>query len=101
MKSMKTPRLQKWIIRFAALLVLELVPCQCALAQDRQFSWRIIAGQTISTNHLPGHVDGTNGDASFYNPWAITSDNQGKLYVAESDRIRQIQQIGSDWVVTT
>ena len=85
----------------SAVLVACGMMCQSAFAQNQQYSWSIIAGQTISTNHLPGHVDGTNGNASFYNPWSITADNKGTLYVAEFDDIRQIQKIGSDWVVTT
>ena len=50
-----------------------------------------------------GFADGTNGDAQFNVPGGIIADRDGRLYVADSGNnvIRQLQQAGTNWVVTT
>lgn len=50
-----------------------------------------------------GTADGTNLAAQFYNPFGITSDRAGNLYVADTlnDTIRKIAPAGTNWVVST
>jgi PKD repeat protein len=49
------------------------------------------------------YADGTNGAALFNGPENLTVDNQGNLYVADSDNsvIRKVTPVGTNWVVTT
>ncbi len=49
-----------------------------------------------------GSVDGTNTDARFYYPFGITV-NDNAIYVADTynHTIRQMQPLGTNWVVTT
>lgn len=51
----------------------------------------------------PGTTDGTGTNAQFYGPRAVTVDNAGILYVADSrnSTIRKITAVGSNWVVST
>jgi hypothetical protein len=50
-----------------------------------------------------GTADGTNNVARFHNPYGITIDGAGNLYVADTlnDTIREITPVGNNWVVTT
>jgi streptogramin lyase len=50
-----------------------------------------------------GSADGTNAVARFGEPYGITVDQNGILYVADkySDTIRKVGPSGTDWVVTT
>jgi hypothetical protein len=58
-----------------------------------------IAGRDIQT----GSADGTNSDATFYNPIGIAVGPAGKLYVADNgnNSIRHITPVGTNWVTTT
>ena len=58
---------------------------------------------TIAGRGEYGEADGTNGDAQFPNPCAITSDTNGNLYVGcgAGGTIRKITPVGTNWVVTT
>jgi hypothetical protein len=51
----------------------------------------------------PGSSDGTNSDAQFNNPGAITIGRHGVLYVTDvqNNTIRKVTPVGPDWVVTT
>ena len=51
----------------------------------------------------PGSTDGTNADAQFDFPCGIAVGSSGRLYVADwgNHTIRQLAQIGTNWVVTT
>lgn len=63
----------------------------------------IIAGQP----GINGDTDGTNNGALFDEPWGITVDGSGSLYVTQQGAslsggcIRRITQIGTNWVTTT
>ncbi len=52
---------------------------------------------------LWGNVDGTNGNARFFEPEALTLDKAGNLYVVDSGNhtIRKLTASGTNWVVTT
>ncbi len=58
-----------------------------------------IAGTALSG----GALDGTNSSALFDSPAAIAVDTNGNLYVSDSgnNTIRKIDQIGTNWVVST
>lgn len=58
-----------------------------------------IAGQLTSF----GSGDGTNGFARFKNPYGITADGAGNLYVSDTynNLIRKVTPSGTNWVVTT
>ena len=55
------------------------------------------------TAGINGSADGTNLTAQFNQPWGITHDSIGNLYVAdwENCTIRKISPVGTNWVVTT
>jgi sugar lactone lactonase YvrE len=50
-----------------------------------------------------GGSDGTNGQATFYNPIALAADSAGNLFVADNfnQTIRKLAPLGADWLVTT
>jgi hypothetical protein len=49
-----------------------------------------------------GEADGTGSAAGFRHPYGIAVDNSGNVYVAEAvGTIRQMTQVGADWVVRT
>lgn len=50
-----------------------------------------------------GHADGTNSNATFYQPAGVAADGTGNLYVADTANniIRRITPVGTNWVVTT
>jgi hypothetical protein len=50
-----------------------------------------------------GFIDGTNGDAEFDFPYCIARNTDGSLYVTDFgySAIRQVSQVGADWVVST
>jgi sugar lactone lactonase YvrE len=52
---------------------------------------------------LSGQADGTNTAARFSSPVALCVDAQTNLFVADAagHTIRQLSQVGNDWVVTT
>lgn len=54
-----------------------------------------------STSSTP--KDGTNTDATFWQPQGIVLDGAGSLFVADSgnDAIRRMVQVGTNWVTTT
>jgi streptogramin lyase len=58
-----------------------------------------IAGDAESN----GSADGTNGNAQFWNPYGITVDAAGNVYVADTYNraIRKLTPVGTNWVVTT
>lgn len=58
-----------------------------------------IAGQVGGT----GFNDGTNLDAQLNNPFGISTDGAGNLYVADTDNdtIRKMTPSGTNWVTTT
>jgi hypothetical protein len=62
-----------------------------------------IAGSVPPGGPNFGFANGTNGDAQFDYPCGITVGSFGRLYVADwgNHAIRQLTQIGTDWVVTT
>jgi sugar lactone lactonase YvrE len=68
---------------------------------------RISPDDTVTTlagaPGLSGQVDGTNGAARFSSPVALCVDAQTNLFVADAGghTIRQLAQVGNDWVVTT
>ena len=65
-------------------------------------TWTVatIAG---SAHNPLGDVDGTGSAAWFNNPQGITVDPSGNIYVADTDSevIRKITPVGTNWVVTT
>lgn len=50
-----------------------------------------------------GFCDGTNKQARFFNPSALTIDAQNRIYVADTDNnvVRRLAQSGTNWVVNT
>ncbi|MBI3874939.1 MAG: hypothetical protein HY300_03050, partial [Verrucomicrobia bacterium] len=50
-----------------------------------------------------GSAEGTNSDARFYYPVAVTLDRAGNIYVADTynDTIRKLTPSGTNWVVST
>jgi streptogramin lyase len=60
---------------------------------------RTLAGLAGSS----GTTDGTNSVARFAGPWGIAVDNAGRVYVSDfiSSRLRRLNQVGTNWVVTT
>jgi hypothetical protein len=57
---------------------------------------------TLAGNGSVGFGDGTNSGAHFYNPFGVTVDNAGNIYVADGDNlIRKMVPSGTNWVVTT
>lgn len=64
-------------------------------------NWAVttIAGQLATF----GSGDGTNGTAHFKNPYGITADTAGSLYVSDTynNLIRKITSSGTNWVVST
>jgi hypothetical protein len=63
----------------------------------QNFTFTTIAGGT------QGSVDGSNGDARFYNPTGMAADADGNVYVADqkNNLIRKITPFGMSWIVTT
>jgi hypothetical protein len=56
----------------------------------------------VGSPGLWGTADGTNSAARFLNPRGLAVDDAGSVYVADdSHRIRKLQAIGPDWVVST
>ena len=51
----------------------------------------------------PGNADGTNTAAQFYEPYAMSMDHAGNIYVTDIywDTIRKMVPAGTNWVVTT
>src|SRR5258708_36371030 len=45
--------------------------------------------------------DGTNTDATFYNPSDITMDSHGNLFVSSETGIRKLTPVGANWVTST
>jgi hypothetical protein len=64
-------------------------------------NWVVSTLAGSAGNH--GSVDATNTDALFWRPHGISVDKQGNLFVAEhdSDLIRKVTPVGTNWVVTT
>jgi hypothetical protein len=64
---------------------------------------KTLAGRSGLGTGLPGHADGTNTNASFYDPMGIALDGFGNLYVADADNhtIRKMTPVGTNWVTTT
>jgi hypothetical protein len=60
-----------------------------------------IAG--LAGNGNSGSADGTNSTARFGDPFGITLDSGGNLYVADrlNETIRMIRPVGTNWVVRT
>ncbi len=56
---------------------------------------------TIAGSGALGSADGTNFSATFGSVNGITIDTNGTLYVADSGQVRKIENIGTNWVVTT
>jgi hypothetical protein len=52
---------------------------------------------------IAGSADGTNGNARFNQPWGVTVDNAGNVFVSEweNSTIRKLTRTGTNWVVTT
>jgi hypothetical protein len=52
---------------------------------------------------VAGSADGTNSAARFTGPSFMTMDNAGNLYLSDeqSDTIRKVAPVGTNWVVTT
>jgi hypothetical protein len=50
-----------------------------------------------------GNTDGTNSNARFGYPMSIATDNAGNVFVGdgESNTVRKITHVGTNWVVTT
>jgi sugar lactone lactonase YvrE len=63
------------------------------------YSVTTIAGSVL----VYGHLDGTNSSSSFAYPTDIAVDNNGVLYVTDSDNstVRKIVHSGTNWIVTT
>ena len=53
--------------------------------------------------HAAGYADGTNNAARFYNPYGVTADSAGNVYVADTRNyaIRQLTPVGTNWVTST
>jgi streptogramin lyase len=51
----------------------------------------------------PGSNDGANNQSRFDAPWGVSAASNGNLYVADrlNDTIRQLSQMGTNWVVST
>ena len=70
-----------------------------------------IAGYTFTDsfgNPYGGYADGTGTNALFSNPFNLTVDNSGNLFVADTgfpgdygEMIRKVTPVGTNWVVTT
>lgn len=50
---------------------------------------------------VPGHVDGTVGEARFIQPYTLTVDSDGTIYVGDGDAPSSIRKISPDGIVTT
>ena len=52
---------------------------------------------------LHGSADGTNSQARFWSPTGITIDTSNHLYVTDTANftVRELQQVGTNWIVTT
>ena len=55
-----------------------------------------------SVNHY-GSADGVGTNAQFSEPWGVTVDNTGNVYVADTGNrtIRKLAPVTNNWVVTT
>jgi hypothetical protein len=55
------------------------------------------------TANTPGDADGTNQTARFLNPFGLTLDLQGNLFVADAGNhtVRKVTPAGTNWIVTT
>ncbi|HSU54636.1 MAG TPA: hypothetical protein VLT36_11310 [Candidatus Dormibacteraeota bacterium] len=62
-----------------------------------------IAGMTNGTGGVASSADGTNNSAGFNDPYDLTLDAGGSVYVADTgnNSIRKITRFGTDWAVTT
>lgn len=57
---------------------------------------------TLAGNGSVGTANGTNSGAQFYNPFAVTLDSAGNIYIADGDNlVRKMTPQGTNWVVTT
>jgi len=63
----------------------------------QSFTFSTIAGGSQGSN------DGVNSTAQFYNPTGVAVDGVGNVYVADqnNNRIRKINPLGTNWIVTT
>jgi hypothetical protein len=52
---------------------------------------------------VSGNIDGTNSDARFSSPDGLAVDSAGDVFVADefNSRIRMVEPMGTNWVVTT
>lgn len=57
----------------------------------------------VGSNGVSGAADGTNKNATFDHPYALTVGQNGIIYVADTENqlIRKVTPIGTNWVVTT
>lgn len=62
-------------------------------------NWVLSAVAGRSENQ--GRVDGIGSAARFVDPENLALDNGGRLYVADTDLVRQLKQIGTNWAVVT
>jgi len=84
--------------------------CIFYITDDDNFSIRSLT--PVGTNWVvatvagmggPGNYDGTNNQARFSTPWALTMAGNGNVYVADqkNNLIRQLSPVGMNWVVST
>jgi NHL repeat len=73
--------------------------CRGFLAHADVYAFGLLAGWPGAT----GAVDKPNTDARFYNPYAVTVDRAGNLYVADTINctIRKVWASGTNWMTST
>jgi hypothetical protein len=81
------------------ITVAGLAPPVLSQNYSTPFTFTTIAGKAGSS----GFADGTNSEARFAGPYALTLDSAGNLYGVDYDAntLRKATPVGTNWVVTT
>jgi hypothetical protein len=87
------------IFRAISIIVSVVLLAALHTARSQPYTWTTIAGSPQQI----GFADGTNSDTRFGHFLAIAADNNGDVFVGDTENrvLRKVTHVGTDWVVTT